>query len=53
MIKDLNISHNTTKVLVENISIKNSDIPYSNIFADISPKERGIKEKITNRTISN
>ena len=45
-IKDLNISHNTIKVLEENIGKKISDIPHSNIFTDMSPKARGIKERI-------
>ena len=45
-IKDLNISHNTIKVLEENIGIKISDIPCSNILADTSPKARDIKERI-------
>ena len=45
-IKDLNIRHNTIKVLVENIGSKISDIPCSNIFANISPRAREIKEKI-------
>ena len=45
-IKDLNISHNTTKVLEENIGRKISDIPCSNILRDTSPKERDIKERI-------
>ena len=44
--KDLNISHNTIKVLEENIDSKISDIPRSNIFANISPRAREIKEKI-------
>ena len=43
-IKDL-ISHNTIKVLVENISSNISNIPHSNIFADISLRAREIKEK--------
>ena len=51
-IKDLNISCDTIKVLVENIGSKVSDIPCSNIFADISPQAREIKEKI-NWTTSN
>ena len=38
LIKDLNISHNTTKVLEENIG--------SNILTDMSPKARDIKERI-------
>ena len=45
-IKDLNISHNTIKVLEENIGRKISDIPRSNILTDISPKARDIKERI-------
>ena len=45
-IKDLNISHNAIKVLAENIGSKISDILHSNIFASISPKAKGIKEKI-------
>ena len=45
-IKDLNISHDTIKVLEENIGRKISDIPHSNIFANISPKAWEIKEKI-------
>ena len=45
-IKDLNISHDTIKVLEENISKKISDIPHSNIFSDMSPKARDIKERI-------
>ena len=52
-IKDLNISHDTIKVQ-ENISRKIADIPCSNIFTDMSPRARDIKEKkITNRTSSN
>ena len=43
-IKDLNISHDTIKVLEENIGSKISDIPRNNIFADIFIFE--IKEKI-------
>ena len=45
-IKDLNITHNTIKVLQENIGRKISDIPCSNIFTDISSKARDIKERI-------
>ena len=55
-IKDLNIScesprlscflsSRTIKVLEENIRNKISYIPYSNIFAAISPRVREIKEK--------
>ena len=45
-IKDLNISHNTIKVLEENIGRKISDIPCSKILTDTSPKTREIKERI-------
>ena len=45
-IKDLNISHDTLKVLEENIGRKISDIPRSNIFTDMSPRARDIKERI-------
>ena len=44
--KDLNISHNTIKVLEENFGRKISDIPRSNIFMDMGPKARDIKERI-------
>ena len=45
-IKDLNISCDTIKVLKENIGRKISDISRNNIFANISPRTREIKEKI-------
>ena len=45
-IKDLNISHNTIKVLEGNIGKKTSDIPHSNTFTDICPRARSIKERI-------
>ena len=45
-IKDLNISHNTRKVLEENMGRKISDIPCNNIFTDMSPRARGIKERM-------
>ena len=45
-IKDLNVSHNTIKVLEENIGRKISDIPRSNIFTNMSPRARDIKERI-------
>ena len=43
-IKDLNISHDTIKVLEENIGRKISDILHSNIFANICPQAREIKK---------
>ena len=45
-VKDLNKSHNTIKVLEENIGRNISDIPHSNILTDMSPKARDIKERI-------
>ena len=45
-IKDLNISHDTIKVLEENIGRKISDIVRSNIFTNMSPRARDIKERI-------
>ena len=45
-IKDLNISHDTIKVLEENIGTKISDIPRSNIFTDMSLRARDIRERI-------
>ena len=45
-IKNLNISHNTIKVLEENFGRKIPDIPCSNILTDMSPKARDIKERI-------
>ena len=45
-VKDLNISHNTIKVLEDSIGRKISDIPRSNILTDMSPKARDIKERI-------
>ena len=45
-IKDLNRSHDTIKVLEENIGRKISHIPHSNIFTDMSLKARDIKETI-------
>ena len=44
--KDLNISHDIIKVLEENIGRIISDISRSNIFPDMSPKARDIKERI-------
>ena len=45
-IKNLIISHDTIKVLEENIGRKISNIPCSNIFTDMSPKARDTKERI-------
>ena len=45
-IKGLNISHDTMKVLEENIGRKISDIPHSTIFTYMSPRARDIKERI-------
>ena len=45
-IKDLNICHDTIKVLEENTGRKISDIPCSNIFTDTSSKARDIKERV-------
>ena len=45
-IKDLNISPGTIKFPQENIGRKISDISCSNIFTDMSPKARDIKERI-------
>ena len=45
-INDLKISHDTIKVLEENIGRKVLDIPHSNIFTDMYPKARDIKERI-------
>ena len=44
--KDLNISHDTRKDLEENIGCKISDIPRRNIFTNMSPRTRDIKERI-------
>ena len=45
-IKDLNISHDTIKVLEENIGRKISDIPCSNTFTGIFPRAKNIKKRI-------
>ena len=45
-IKDLNISHDTIKFLEENIGRKISDTLRSNIFTNMSPRARDIKERI-------
>ena len=45
-IKYLNISGDIIKVLKENTGRKISDISHSNIFTDMSPRARDIKERI-------
>ena len=50
-INDLNICHNTIKVLEENIGQKISVIPRSNILTDTSPKARDMKERINKRDL--
>ena len=45
-LKGLNISHDTIKILEENISRKISDTSRSSIFTDMSPRGRDIKERI-------
>ena len=45
-IKDLNINHDTIKVLEENIGSELSDILCSNIFTDMSHRAKNIKERI-------
>ena len=44
-IKDLNIKHDTIKILEETIGRKISDIPHSNIFTNTSPRARDIEEE--------
>ena len=46
MIKYLNISCDSIKVLEENRDRKFSDSPHSNIFTGMSPRAREIKERI-------
>ena len=45
-IKDFNKSRDTINVLEENIGRKISAIPCSNIFTNMSPRARDIKERI-------
>ena len=45
-IKDLNISHDTIKVLEKNMGMKISDIPCRNIFTNMSPRASDIRERI-------
>ena len=47
-ITDLNRSCDTIKVLKENMGRKISDILCSNIFTNMSPRARDIKERINN-----
>ena len=42
----LNVSHETIKILEENIGSKISDISHSTIFANMSPRARKTKEKL-------
>ena len=44
--KDINIRHDTIKILEENIGKTFSDINHSNISLDQSPKTKEIKAKI-------
>ena len=50
--KDLNISHDTIEVLEENIGRKILDMPCNNIFTNMSPRARDIKEGIHKWTSS-
>ena len=52
-IKDLNISGDTIKILEGYIGREVTDIPRSNIFTDMSPRARDIKERINKWTSSN
>ena len=44
-IKDLNVSHRTIEIVEENIGSKILAISHRNMFADMSPMAREIKEK--------
>ena len=46
MDKRLTITCDTIKVLEENIGRKTSDIPCNNIFTNMSPGARDIKERV-------
>ena len=46
LIKDLDITHDTIKVLEENVSRKISDFPCSNIFTKMSPIAGNTNERI-------
>ena len=45
-VKHLNVSHDTIKVLEENIGREISDISCSSIFTDVSPRAGDMKERI-------
>ena len=45
-IKDLNVRHETIKILDKDTGMTFFDINYSNFFLDLSPKEKEIKAKI-------
>ena len=45
-IKGLNVRWETIKLLEENTGILVFDINHSNVFSDLSPKTKEIKEKL-------
>ena len=51
--KDMNISHDTIKVLEQNIDRKISDIPPSNIFTNLFSRAWDIKKRINKRDFIN
>ena len=51
-IKDLNVSHETIKLLEKNVGKNLLDINMSNFFMNISPRARETKAKMTSGTIS-
>ena len=50
-IQELNTSHDTIKVFQVYIGRKISDIPCSNVFSDMCPPARQIKERIYKRDL--
>ena len=52
-IKDLNIICDTIKILAENIGSEISDIHVAIFFANISPRAKEIKEKVSKRDYIN
>ena len=52
-LKELNIRHDTIKLLEENIGKTFSNLNLTNVFLDQSPKTKEIKAKIKNGTQSN